>query len=110
MGDEEFEIPPISLDPDSALTIEDVEAHFGELAEQAESSSTSGVGSSLASNPVVGGNDPSFASAFMNPSSQGIEHLSMGVINQSGGSALLSSTLGVVSFSFSISDDLCSCF
>uniref|UniRef100_A0A8C1GWM7 TOX high mobility group box family member 4 a n=1 Tax=Cyprinus carpio TaxID=7962 RepID=A0A8C1GWM7_CYPCA len=49
----------------------------------------------LARNPVVGGNDPSFASAFMNPSSQGIEHLSMGVINQSGGSALLSSTLGV---------------
>ncbi|XP_016362652.1 TOX high mobility group box family member 4-A-like [Sinocyclocheilus anshuiensis] len=95
LGDEEFEIPPISLDPDSALTIEDVEAHFGELAEQAESSSTSGVGNSLASNPVVGGNDPSFASAFMNPPSQGIEHLSIGVINQPGGSALLSSTLGV---------------
>ncbi|XP_016405333.1 TOX high mobility group box family member 4-A-like isoform X2 [Sinocyclocheilus rhinocerous] len=95
LGDEEFEIPPISLDPDSALTIEDVEAHFGELAEQAETSSASGVGNSLASNPVVGGNDPSFASAFMNPSSQGIEHLSMGVINQRGGSALLSSTLGV---------------
>ncbi|XP_043118105.1 TOX high mobility group box family member 4-A isoform X2 [Puntigrus tetrazona] len=95
LGDEEFEIPPISLDPDSALTIEDVEAHFGELAEQAESSSASGVGNSLASNPVVGGNDPSFASAFMNPSSQSIEHLSMGVINQPGGSALLSSTLGV---------------
>ncbi|XP_016136063.1 TOX high mobility group box family member 4-A-like [Sinocyclocheilus grahami] len=84
LGDEEFEIPPISLDPDSALTIEDVEAHFGELAEQAETSSASGVGNSLASNPVVGGNDPSFASAFMNPSSQGIEHLSMGVINQRG--------------------------
>uniref|UniRef100_A0A8C2BQE3 TOX high mobility group box family member 4 a n=1 Tax=Cyprinus carpio TaxID=7962 RepID=A0A8C2BQE3_CYPCA len=95
LGDEEFEIPPISLDPDSALTIEDVEAHFGELAEQAETSGASGVGNSLARNPVVGGNDPSFASAFMNPSSQGIEHLSMGVINQSGGSALLSSTLGV---------------
>ncbi|XP_073704256.1 TOX high mobility group box family member 4-B [Garra rufa] len=95
LGDEEFEIPPISLDPDSALTIEDVEAHFGELAEQAESSSASGVGSSLASNPVVGGNDPSFASAFINPSSQGMEHLSMGVISQAGGSALLSSTLGV---------------
>ncbi|XP_016316509.1 TOX high mobility group box family member 4-A-like isoform X2 [Sinocyclocheilus anshuiensis] len=95
LGDEEFEIPPISLDPDSALTIEDVEAHFGELAEQAETSSASGVGNSLASNPVVGGNDPSFASAFMSPSSQGIEHLSMGVINQRGGSALLSSTLCV---------------
>ncbi len=99
------------MDPDSALTIEDVEAHFGELAEQAESSSASGVGNSLASNPVVGGNDPSFASAFMNPSSQGIEHLSMSVINQPGGSTLLSSTLGVVSFSFSvISDHLCSWF
>ncbi|XP_026060844.1 TOX high mobility group box family member 4-A-like isoform X2 [Carassius auratus] len=95
LGDEEFEIPPISLDPDSALTIEDVEAHFGELAEQAETSSASGVGNSLARNPVVVGNDPSFASAFMNPSSQGIEHLSMGVINQPGGSTLLSSTLGV---------------
>ncbi|KAK9979132.1 hypothetical protein ABG768_012576 [Culter alburnus] len=94
LGDEEFEIP-ISLDPDSALTIEDVEAHFGELAEQAESSRGSGVGNSLASNTVVGGNDPSFASAFMNPSSQGIEHLSLGVISQPGGSALLSSTLGV---------------
>ncbi|XDV27755.1 hypothetical protein PO909_031241 [Leuciscus waleckii] len=95
LGDEEFEIP-ISLDPDSALTIEDVEAHFGELAEQAESSGRGpGVGNSLASNTVVGGNDPSFASAFMNASSQGIEHLTLGVINQPGGSALLSSTLGV---------------
>ncbi|XP_051553303.1 TOX high mobility group box family member 4-like isoform X1 [Myxocyprinus asiaticus] len=95
LGDEEFEIPPISLDSDSALTIEDVEAHFGELAEQAGSSRGPGVGNSLASNVVVGGNDPSFASTFMNPSSQGIEHLSLGVINQVGGSTLLSSTLGV---------------
>lgn len=94
LGDEEFEIP-ISLDPDSALTIEDVEAHFGELAEQAESSRGAGVGSVLASNTVVGGNDPSFASTFMNPSSQGMEHLTLGVMNQQGGSALLSSTLGV---------------
>lgn len=99
------------MDPDSALTIEDVEAHFGELAEQAESSRGPGVGNSLASNTVVGGNDPSFASAFMNPSSQGIEHLSLGVINQPGGSALLSSTLGVVSFVlFFVSDHLFSCF
>lgn len=98
------------MDPDSALTIEDVEAHFGELAEQAESSRGPGVGNSLASNTVVGGNDPSFASAFMNPSSQGIEHLSLGVINQPGGSALLSSTLGVVSFVFFVSDNLFSCF
>ncbi|XP_051555860.1 TOX high mobility group box family member 4-like [Myxocyprinus asiaticus] len=95
LGDEEFEIPPISLDPDSALTIEDVEAHFGEMAEQAGSSKSPGVGNSLASNVVMGGNDPSFASTFINPSSQGIEHLSLGVINQPGGSALLSSTLGV---------------
>lgn len=94
LGDEEFEIPPISLDPDSALTVEDVEAHFGELAEQAGSSRSHS--NSLNSNAVVvGGNDPSFASAFMNPSSQGMDHLSLGVINQSGESALLGSTLGV---------------
>lgn len=97
MGDEEFEIPPISLDPDSALTIEDVEAHFGELAEQAGSSRGPGVGSGLARNSVVGGNDPSFASTFMNPSSRGMDHLNLSVINQSGESALLSATLGVVS-------------
>ncbi|KAI7809336.1 putative TOX high mobility group box family member 4-A [Triplophysa rosa] len=94
LGDEEFEIPPISLDPDSALTIEDVEAHFGELAEQAGSSRGPGVGSSLARNSVVGGNDPSFASTFMNPSSRGMDHLNLSVINQSGQSALLSATLG----------------
>lgn len=95
LGDEEFEIPPISLDPDSALTIEDVEAHFGELAEQAGSSRGPGVVNSHASNAVVGGNDPSFASTFMNPSSQGMDHLNLSVINQSGESALLSSALGV---------------
>ncbi|TRY56244.1 hypothetical protein DNTS_028556 [Danionella cerebrum] len=94
LGDEEFAIP-ISLDPDTALTIEDVEAHFGELAEQAESSRAAGVGAGLGSSTVVGGNDPSFASTFMTSSAQGMEHLSLGVINQPGGSALLSSTLGV---------------
>uniref|UniRef100_A0A3P9NUS5 TOX high mobility group box family member 4 b n=1 Tax=Poecilia reticulata TaxID=8081 RepID=A0A3P9NUS5_POERE len=33
LGDEEFEIPPISLDPDSALTVSDVVSHFGELSD-----------------------------------------------------------------------------
>ncbi|XP_031415152.1 TOX high mobility group box family member 4-A isoform X3 [Clupea harengus] len=95
LGDEEFEIPPISLDPDSALTVEDVEAHFEELTD-----STGGTGGpvgagGLTQNAVVGGTDPSFASTYVNAPPQGLEHLSLGVMNQSGGSALLSSTLGV---------------
>ena len=89
-----FEIPPISLDPDSALTEGDVVSHFGELSESAGGPSGAG---NLARNAVVGGNDPSFASTYVNPNSQGLEHLSLGVMSQSGGAALLSSTLGVVS-------------
>lgn len=45
---------------------------------------------------MVEGDDPSFASTFVNATSQGLEHLSLGVINQSGGSALLGSSLGMV--------------
>ncbi|KAL0966320.1 hypothetical protein UPYG_G00293850 [Umbra pygmaea] len=92
LGDEVFEIPPISLDPDSTLTVGDVVSHFGEISGGAVGHS--GVGS-LVRNAVVGGNDPSFASTFVNQSSQGLEHLSLGVMSQPGGGALLSSTLGV---------------
>ncbi|KAJ8336585.1 hypothetical protein SKAU_G00378050 [Synaphobranchus kaupii] len=89
LGDEEFEIPPISLDPDSALTVSDVVSHFGEL------SDGGGVEDASVRAAVVGGNDPSFASTFVNPPSQGLEHLSLGVMSQPGGGALLSSTLGM---------------
>ncbi|XP_067117374.1 TOX high mobility group box family member 4b [Osmerus mordax] len=90
LGDEEFEIPPISLDPDSALTVSDVVAHFGELSDGGPSGSVVVPG-----NAVVGGEDPSFASTFVNPASQGLEHLSLGVISQPGGGALLGSALGM---------------
>lgn len=92
LGDEVFEIPPISLDPDSALNVGDVVSHFGELSESTGGPPGAG---NLARNAVVGGNDPSFASTYVNPSTQGLEHLSLGVMSQSGGGALLSSTLGV---------------
>lgn len=91
LGDEEFEIPPISLDPDSALTVSDVVSHFSELSDTGPSDSVVVPG-----NSVVEGDDPSFASTFVNAPSQGLEHLSLGVINQSGGSALLGSSLGMV--------------
>lgn len=89
-----FEIPPISLDQDSALSVGDEVSHFGELSGGAGGPSGAG---SLARNAVVGGNDPSFASTYVNPNSQGLEHLSLRVMSQPGGGALLSSTLGVVS-------------
>ncbi|KAK7177223.1 hypothetical protein R3I93_001267 [Phoxinus phoxinus] len=73
LGDEEFEIPPISLDPDSlshtlahtdsALGVSDVVAHFGER-------------SGVPGNAVVGGNDPSFASTFVSAPVP-LEHLSL---------------------------------
>ncbi|XP_048825775.1 TOX high mobility group box family member 4b isoform X2 [Brienomyrus brachyistius] len=88
LGDEEFEIPPISLDPDSALTVSDVVSHFGEMSDEGPSGGVPG-------NAVVGGEDPSFASAFVNPPAQGLEHLNLGVMNQPGEGALLSSTLGM---------------
>ncbi|KAM9458742.1 TOX high mobility group box family member 4-like isoform 5-T5 [Salvelinus alpinus] len=92
LGDEVFEIPPISLDQDSALSVGDEVSHFGELSGGAGGPSGAG---SLARNAVVGGNDPSFASTYVNPNSQGLEHLSLRVMSQPGGGALLSSTLGV---------------
>ncbi|XP_041842662.1 TOX high mobility group box family member 4b isoform X2 [Melanotaenia boesemani] len=90
LGDEEFEIPPISLDPDSALTVSDVVSHFGELSDTGPSDSVVVPG-----NAVVEGDDPSFASTYVSAPSQGLEHLSLGVMNQSGGSALLGSSLGM---------------
>ncbi|KAM4565211.1 TOX high mobility group box family member 4b isoform 2-T2 [Fundulus diaphanus] len=90
LGDEEFEIPPISLDPDSALSVSDVVSHFGELSDTGASDSVVVPG-----NAVVEGDDPSFASTYVSAPSQGLEHLSLGVMNQSGGSALLGSSLGM---------------
>ncbi|KAI5617702.1 TOX high mobility group box family member 4 [Silurus asotus] len=85
LGDEEFEIPPISLDPDSALSVSDVVSHFGELER--------GSAPVVPSNAVVQGDDPSFASTFVNPTTQGLEHLSL--MTQQGGGPMLGSTLGM---------------
>ncbi|XP_047672294.1 TOX high mobility group box family member 4b isoform X2 [Tachysurus fulvidraco] len=86
LGDEEFEIPPISLDPDSALSVSDVVSHFGELGD-------GGPAPVVPGNAVVQGNDPSFASTFVNPTTQGLEHLSL--MTQQGGGPMLGSTLGM---------------
>lgn len=91
LGDEEFEIPPISLDPDSALTVSDVVSHFGELSDAGGAD-----GMVVPGNAVVEGDDPSFAAPYVSAPSQGLEHLTLGVMNQSGGSALLGSSLGMV--------------
>uniref|UniRef100_A0A3B5LM01 TOX high mobility group box family member 4 b n=1 Tax=Xiphophorus couchianus TaxID=32473 RepID=A0A3B5LM01_9TELE len=90
LGDEEFEIPPISLDPDSALTVSDVVSHFGELSDAGGAD-----GMVVPGNAVVEGDDPSFAAPYVSAPSQGLEHLTLGVMNQSGGSALLGSSLGM---------------
>lgn len=90
LGDEEFEIPPISLDPDSALTVSDVVSHFGELADAGHPD-----GVVVPENSVVEGDDPSFASTFVSASSQGLEHLGLSVMNPSAGSSLLGATLGM---------------
>lgn len=91
LGDEEFEIPPISLDPDSALTVSDVVSQFGELSDTGPSD-----GVVVPRNAVVEGDDPSFASTFVGAPSRGLEHLSLGVMNQSGRSSLLEPSLGMV--------------
>lgn len=84
LGDEEFEIPPISLDPDSALSVSDVVSHFGDLADGGSSPGVS-------ADAVVGGNDPSFASTFISAPSQTLQHLSL--MGQQSGGPLLTSTL-----------------
>uniref|UniRef100_A0A3P9IJW2 TOX high mobility group box family member 4 b n=1 Tax=Oryzias latipes TaxID=8090 RepID=A0A3P9IJW2_ORYLA len=90
LGDEEFEIPPISLDPDSALTVSDVVSHFSELSDAGPSDSVVVPG-----NAVVEGDDPSFASTYVSNPSQGLEHLGLSVMNQTGGGNLLGSSLGM---------------
>ncbi|XP_040025645.1 epidermal Langerhans cell protein LCP1-like isoform X2 [Gasterosteus aculeatus] len=84
LGDEVFEIPPISLDPDPTLSISDAVSHFGP-------GGASG-SRSLVSNLVVEANDPSFASTFVNSGSQGLQQLNLGAMGQAGGGALLSSS------------------
>lgn len=86
LGDEDFEIPPISLDPDHALNIADT--HF-ELSDGAGGASGS---RSLGSNLVVQANDPSFASTFVNCGSQGLEQINLGTMGQAVGGALMSSS------------------
>lgn len=79
LGDEVFEIPPISLDPDSALS---------EAVCQYETTGSR----SLASNMVTEANDPSFASTFFNSGSQVLVHRGLGEA-QAGGVLLSSSAL-----------------
>ncbi|KAF0047338.1 hypothetical protein F2P81_000971 [Scophthalmus maximus] len=88
LGDEVFEIPPISLDPDQALGMSDAVSHF-ELTDGSDGTGGPAGSRSLVSNLVVEANDPSFASTFVNSGSQG---LNLGAIGQAGGGALLSSS------------------
>lgn len=89
LGDEVFEIPPISLDP--SLSIGDSVSHF-ELTDGSDGSAEPPGSRSLVSNLVVEANDPSFASTFVNSGSQGLEQLNLGAMGQAGGGALLSSS------------------
>ncbi|KAF7667512.1 hypothetical protein LDENG_00058980 [Lucifuga dentata] len=91
LGDEVFEIPPIALDPDSALSVSDVVSHFGELSDGSDGTVGPSGSRSLVSN-LVEANDPSFASTFVNPGTQGLEQLNLGAMSQAGGGALLSSS------------------
>ncbi|XP_019960098.2 TOX high mobility group box family member 4-A isoform X1 [Paralichthys olivaceus] len=87
LGDEVFEIPPISLDPDPALGISEFE-----LTDGSDGAGGSSGSRSLVSNLVVEANDPSFASTFVNSGSQGLEQLNLAGMGQGGGGALLSSS------------------
>ena len=87
LGDEVFEIPPISLDPDPALGISEFELTDGSDGAGGPSGSRS-----LVSNLVVEANDPSFASTFVNSGSQGLEQLNLGGMGQVGVGGLLSSS------------------
>ncbi|XP_070774821.1 TOX high mobility group box family member 4-A [Enoplosus armatus] len=91
LGDEVFEIPPISLDPDPTLSISDAVSHF-ELTDGSDGTGGPSGSRSLVSNLVVEANDPSFASTFVNSGSQGLEQLNLGAMGQAGGGALLSSS------------------
>ena len=92
LGDEEFEIPSIPLDSDSALSSSSHHgvSHFGDPSPDHDD------GVVIPGNAVVDGDDPSFASTYVNTPSRGLEHLSLGVISQPGGGALLGSSLGMV--------------
>lgn len=89
LGDEVFELPPISLDPDPTLNISDGVSHFA-LTDGADGTDAASSSLGLRSNLVVEANDPSFASTYVNSSSRGLEHL--GTIGQPGDGALLSSS------------------
>ncbi|XP_068557887.1 TOX high mobility group box family member 4-A isoform X1 [Cebidichthys violaceus] len=91
LGDEVFEIPPISLDPDPTLSITDGVSHFELTGGSGGAGGPSG-SRSLVSNLVVEANDPSFASTFVNSGSQGLEQLNLGAMGQAGVGALLSSS------------------
>lgn len=82
LGDEVFEIPPISLDPDSALNISNAVSHFESPGSR-----------SLVSNMVVETNDPSFASTFFNSGSQVVVQRNLGAEAGAGGILLSSSAL-----------------
>lgn len=88
LGDEDFEIPPISLDPDHALNISDSVSHF-ELTDGSDGPSGP---RSLGSDLVVQDSDPSFASTFVNSGSQGLEQINLGAMGQAVGGALISSS------------------
>lgn len=92
LGDEVFEIPPISLDPDSALVIRDAASHF-ELTDGSDGTTGPPGSRSLVSNLVVETNDPSFASTFVNSGPRALEQLNLGTMGPAGaGGALLSSS------------------
>uniref|UniRef100_A0A3B5BN39 TOX high mobility group box family member 4-A-like n=1 Tax=Stegastes partitus TaxID=144197 RepID=A0A3B5BN39_9TELE len=91
LGDEVFEIPPISLDPDPALSINDEVSHY-ELTDGSDGSGRPSGSRSLVSNLVVEANDPSFASTFVNSCPRGLEQMNLGAMGQTGGGALLSSS------------------
>uniref|UniRef100_H3CR67 TOX high mobility group box family member 4 a n=1 Tax=Tetraodon nigroviridis TaxID=99883 RepID=H3CR67_TETNG len=88
LGDEDFEIPPISLDPDHALNISDPVSHF-ELPDGSDGPSGP---RSLGSDLVVQANDPSFASSFVNSGSQGLDQINLGTMGPAVGGALMSSS------------------
>ncbi|KAK1878719.1 TOX high mobility group box family member 4-B [Dissostichus eleginoides] len=91
LGDEVFEIPPISLDPDPRLRINDGVSHY-EMTDGSDGTVGPPGSRSLVSNLVVAANDPSFASTYVNSGSQGLEQLNLAAMGQGGAGALLSSS------------------
>ncbi|XP_061926307.1 TOX high mobility group box family member 4-A-like [Entelurus aequoreus] len=85
LGDEVFEIPPISLDPDSSLT--EAVSHF-----QLVDGSGAAEGPPASNLAAEAANDPSFAATFVSSGSPSLEHLDMGATAEANGGALLSSS------------------